>query len=117
MLMPILFALAVLAVLALGYTALSGPSPAKSVKRRLELLREREMTDVMVIVGGTIPDEDAAELKEQGVAAVHGAPGPLVAGVDFEVLRCAVGDRVHVEGDIIGKYVRRLVAPYALQQG
>ncbi len=41
MLMPILFALAVLAVLALGYTALSGPSRAKSVKRRLALLRER----------------------------------------------------------------------------
>jgi len=41
MLMPILFALAVLAVLALGYTAFSGPSPATSVKRRLELLRER----------------------------------------------------------------------------
>ena len=28
-----------------------------------------------------------------------------------------VGDRVHVEADIIGKYVRRLVAPYMLQQG
>ena len=41
MLMPILFALAVVAALALGYLALSGPSPAKSVKRRLELLRER----------------------------------------------------------------------------
>ena len=41
MLMPILFALAVLAVLALAYMAFSGPSPAKAVKRRLELLRER----------------------------------------------------------------------------
>ena len=41
MLMPILFALAVVAALALGYMALSGPSPAKGVKRRLELLRER----------------------------------------------------------------------------
>ncbi len=41
MLMPILFALAVVAVLALGYQAFSGPSPAKAVKRRLELLRER----------------------------------------------------------------------------
>jgi riboflavin synthase len=28
----------------------------------------------------------------------------------------AVGDRVHVEGDIIGKYVQRLLAPYALRQ-
>jgi riboflavin synthase len=29
----------------------------------------------------------------------------------------SVGSRVHVEGDIIGKYVRRLAAPYALEQG
>jgi len=41
MLMPILFAVAVLSVLTLGYFAMSGPSPAKAVKRRLELLRER----------------------------------------------------------------------------
>ena len=41
MLMPILFAIAVLTVLALAYMAFSGPSPAKAVKRRLELLRER----------------------------------------------------------------------------
>ena len=41
MLMPIMFALAVLAVLGLGYTAFSGPSAGKAVKRRLELLRER----------------------------------------------------------------------------
>jgi tight adherence protein B len=41
MLMPILFAVAVLAVLGLVYQALSGPSPGKAVKRRLDLLRER----------------------------------------------------------------------------
>ena len=41
MLMPILFALAVLAILGLAYQAFSGPSAAKAVKRRLELLRER----------------------------------------------------------------------------
>jgi tight adherence protein B len=41
MLMPILFAVAVLAVLGLVYQAFSGPSPGKTVKRRLELLRER----------------------------------------------------------------------------
>ena len=41
MLMPILFALAVVAALALAYQGFSGPSPGKSVKRRLELLRER----------------------------------------------------------------------------
>jgi tight adherence protein B len=41
MLVTILFAILVLAALALGYTAMSGPSPSKAVKRRLELLRER----------------------------------------------------------------------------
>ena len=39
MLMPIFFAVAVLAALGLVYQAFSGPSPAKTVKRRLELLR------------------------------------------------------------------------------
>ena len=41
MLMPILFAVAVFGMLALVYMAMSGPSAGKSVKRRLELLRER----------------------------------------------------------------------------
>ena len=36
----------------------------------MELLREKEMTDVLVVVGGIIPDEDAAELKKLGVAEV-----------------------------------------------
>jgi methylmalonyl-CoA mutase C-terminal domain/subunit len=29
------------------------------------------MTDVLVIVGGIIPDDDAAQLKNMGVAAVY----------------------------------------------
>ena len=41
MLVTISIAIGVLGVLALGYFALSGPSASKSVKRRLELLRER----------------------------------------------------------------------------
>ena len=41
MLVMILIATGVLGVLGLAYVALSGPSAAKSVKRRLELLRER----------------------------------------------------------------------------
>jgi methylmalonyl-CoA mutase, C-terminal domain len=36
----------------------------------MELLREKDMGDVKVIVGGIVPDEDAVELKRQGVAAV-----------------------------------------------
>ena len=41
MVMTIVIAAGVLVVLALGYTALSGPNAGKAYKRRLELLRER----------------------------------------------------------------------------
>jgi tight adherence protein B len=37
----LIIAIGILAVLALGYTALSGPSASRAYKRRLELLRER----------------------------------------------------------------------------
>src|ERR1700750_3524597 len=53
----------------IGLSILSGAHNA-IVPRVLELLREKEMTDVMVIVGGIVPDEDAALLQRQGVAAV-----------------------------------------------
>jgi methylmalonyl-CoA mutase, C-terminal domain len=53
----------------IGLSILSGAHNA-IVPRVLELLREREMSDVKLIVGGIIPDEDAECLKQQGVAAV-----------------------------------------------
>ena len=37
------------------------------------------MTDVLVIIGGIVPDEDAVELKKQGVAAVY-QPGASLGG-------------------------------------
>jgi methylmalonyl-CoA mutase C-terminal domain/subunit len=53
----------------IGLSILSGAHNA-IVPRLMELLREKEMTDVLVVVGGIIPDEDAAELKKIGVAEV-----------------------------------------------
>ena len=53
----------------IGLSILSGAHNA-IVPRVLELLREKEMTGVKVIVGGIIPDEDARELERQGVSAV-----------------------------------------------
>jgi len=41
MVMTIIIAAGILVVLALGYTALSGPNAGRAYKRRLELLRER----------------------------------------------------------------------------
>jgi methylmalonyl-CoA mutase C-terminal domain/subunit len=49
----------------------------------MELLREKEMTDVTVIVGGIVPDEDAAALKRLGVAAVFQPGASLDAIVTF----------------------------------
>jgi methylmalonyl-CoA mutase C-terminal domain/subunit len=54
----------------IGLSILSGAHNA-IVPRVMELLRERGMTDVVVIVGGIIPDDDAAQLKKMGVAAVY----------------------------------------------
>lgn len=66
----------------IGLSILSGAHNA-IVPRILELLREKEMDDVLVVVGGTIPDGDAAELKQKGVAAVFQPGAALDAIVDF----------------------------------
>src|SRR6187551_3318329 len=66
----------------IGLSILSGAHNA-IVPRVLELLREKEMTDVKVVVGGIIPDEDAEALKRQGVAAVFQPGASLDAIVTF----------------------------------
>jgi len=43
-------------------------------------LKEAGMDDVLVVVGGIIPDDDVAALKEAGVAASFG-PGTTIAEV------------------------------------
>jgi methylmalonyl-CoA mutase C-terminal domain/subunit len=53
----------------IGLSILSGAHNA-IVPRVMELLRENEMSDVKVVVGGIIPDEDARELERQGVTRV-----------------------------------------------
>ena len=63
----------------IGLSILSGAHNA-IVPRIMELLREKEMLDVLVVVGGIIPDEDAAELKKVGVAEVF-QPGASLANI------------------------------------
>ena len=63
----------------IGLSILSGAHNA-IVPRVMELLREKEMTDVMVVVGGIVPDQDAVALKAQGVAAVF-QPGASLDGI------------------------------------
>ena len=71
----------------IGLSILSGAHNA-IVPRVLELLREKHMEDVKVIVGGIVPDEDAEELKRQGVAAVFQPGASLDSIVQF--IRSAV---------------------------
>ena len=67
---------------AVGISILSG-AHMTLVPRILEGLREQELDDVLVVVGGTIPSEDADELKRQGVAEVFGPGAPLSDIVEF----------------------------------
>jgi methylmalonyl-CoA mutase C-terminal domain/subunit len=67
---------------AVGISILSG-AHMTLVPRILELLRENEVEDVLVVVGGTIPKDDAAALREQGVAEVFTPGAPVSRIVDF----------------------------------
>ena len=53
----------------IGLSILSGAHNA-IVPRVMDLLRQNQMEDVIVIVGGIIPDQDIANLKKAGVAAI-----------------------------------------------
>lgn len=69
---------------AIGISILSG-AHMTLVPRIVALLREADADDVLVVVGGTIPDEDADELKRDGVAEVFG-PGASTGDI-VEFLR------------------------------
>jgi len=58
---------------AVGLSILSG-AHMTLVPRIVDLLREQEAGDVVVTVGGTIPNDDIPELKRLGVAEVF-TPG------------------------------------------
>jgi methylmalonyl-CoA mutase C-terminal domain/subunit len=72
---------------AVGVSILSG-AHMTLVPRIVEGLRERGADDVLVVVGGTIPQDDAEELKALGVAEVFGPGATTSEIVDF--LRGAV---------------------------
>jgi methylmalonyl-CoA mutase C-terminal domain/subunit len=58
---------------AIGLSVLSGAHMTQ-FRRVLELLRERDATDIVVFGGGIIPEADIAELKQLGVAEIF-TPG------------------------------------------
>src|ERR1700733_14551395 len=71
---------------------LSIPSGAHNgiVPRVMDLLKQNKMDDVIVVVGGIIPDQDVAHLKQIGVAAIF-QPGTAMD----EIVKFI---RTHVKG-------------------
>ncbi|HET9937257.1 MAG TPA: cobalamin B12-binding domain-containing protein [Gaiella sp.] len=67
---------------AVGISILSG-AHMTLVPRIVEGLRANDADDVLVVVGGTIPPEDADELKRLGIAEVFTPGAPTSAIVDF----------------------------------
>jgi methylmalonyl-CoA mutase, C-terminal domain len=66
----------------IGLSILSGAHNV-IVPRVLALLKERNATDILVVLGGTIPAHDVASLKAQGVAEVFGPGTSLESTVAF----------------------------------
>lgn len=60
----------------IGLSILSG-AHMTICPRVMQLVREKGLTDVLVIVGGIIPDEDIPKLKAMGIAEVF-LPGTLL---------------------------------------
>src|SRR3954470_10913602 len=64
---------------AVGLSSLSA-AHMTLVPRIVELLKGQGAEDVIVVVGGTIPNDDIPELKELGVAEIF-TPGSSVQGI------------------------------------
>jgi methylmalonyl-CoA mutase C-terminal domain/subunit len=67
---------------AVGLSILSG-AHMDLVPTIAELLEKEGLDDVVIAVGGTIPDEDALRLKSGGVAEVFGPGTSTTAIVDY----------------------------------
>lgn len=75
----------------IGLSILSGAHNA-IVPRVTDLLRQNKMDDVLLVVGGIIPDQDVDSLKKAGVAAIF-QPGTSMD----EIIRF-IRENVHHHG-------------------
>jgi methylmalonyl-CoA mutase C-terminal domain/subunit len=66
----------------IGLSILSGAHLALFPKI-MDALRERELDDVLVVAGGTIPSEDMDEVRGLGIAAVFGPGTSLKEAVAY----------------------------------
>ena len=66
----------------IGLSILSG-AHMHICPRVMELLRERGLTDVLVVIGGIIPDVDIPKLNAIGISGIFLPGTPMQAIVDF----------------------------------
>ncbi|HEX3663112.1 MAG TPA: cobalamin B12-binding domain-containing protein [Acidobacteriaceae bacterium] len=74
-----------------GLSILSGAHNA-IVPRITAMLKEKGATDILVVLGGTIPEQDLGFLREKGVSAVFGPGTSLDTVVRF------IRDNVQAKG-------------------
>ncbi|MFQ6128029.1 MAG: cobalamin B12-binding domain-containing protein [Thermoplasmata archaeon] len=67
---------------AIGLSCLSG-AHLTLFKSVMDILKKKDIEDIVVTCGGIIPDEDIPKLKEMGIAAVFGPGTPLREIVEF----------------------------------
>jgi methylmalonyl-CoA mutase C-terminal domain/subunit len=66
----------------IGLSILSGAHNA-IVPRVSAMLRERKIDDVLLVIGGIIPEQDFAAMKEAGVAGIFNPGTPMDEIVEF----------------------------------
>src|SRR6187431_3780234 len=66
----------------IGLSILSG-AHNHIVPRLMELLKEQGLDDVLVVIGGIIPDVDVPKLKEIGVKGIFLPGTPMQEIIDF----------------------------------
>jgi methylmalonyl-CoA mutase C-terminal domain/subunit len=66
----------------IGLSILSGAHNA-IIPRVMDLLKQNQMDDVLVVIGGIIPDQDVEGLKKAGVAAVFQPGTPMDSIIEF----------------------------------
>jgi methylmalonyl-CoA mutase C-terminal domain/subunit len=66
----------------IGLSILSG-AHMHICPRVMELLKEKGLTDVLVVIGGIIPDVDIPKLREMGVTGIFLPGSPMQEIVDF----------------------------------
>src|SRR5512136_527736 len=68
----------------IGLSILSGAHKTQ-FPRIMQLLKEQELTDVMVFAGGIIPQEDVADMKKLGIKEIFGPGTPTETIIQYVI--------------------------------